>query len=122
MPAIIDRGKGVGAVFVRPYLRALRWCAIFSISGESRELLACVPGRAQLAYATREGRVIVTANVVDFIELARDAIATNTEHAGILLVPSSFRGDELQAIADAIFEALKPYHAGLHGVVLYIRR
>ncbi len=78
--------------------------------------------RAQLAHATREGRAIVTANVVDFIELARDAVATNTEHAGIILVPSSFRRDEFQAIADAILEALKPYRTGLHGVVLYIRR
>ena len=78
--------------------------------------------RAQLAYATREGRAIVTANVVDFIELARDAVAANTEHAGIILVPSSFRRDEFQAIADVILEALKPYRTGLHGVVLYIRR
>jgi uncharacterized protein DUF5615 len=78
--------------------------------------------RAQLAYATREGRAIVTANVVDFIELAHETVATNTEHAGIVLVPSSFRGDEFPAIADAIFEALKPYRDGLRGLVLYIRR
>ena len=78
--------------------------------------------RAQLAYATREGRTFVTANVVDFIELAHEAVATNTEHAGIILVPSSFRGDEFQAIADAIFEGLKPYGDGLRGLVLYIRR
>lgn len=77
---------------------------------------------AQLAYATREGRAIVTANVVDFIELAREAVATNSDHAGIVLVPHSFRGDEFQAIADAIFEALKPYRDGLRGLVLYIRR
>ena len=78
--------------------------------------------RAQLAYATREGRAIVTANVVDFIELAHETVATNTEHAGIVLVPSSFRGDEFQALADAIFQALKPYRGGLHGLVLYLRR
>ena len=78
--------------------------------------------RAQLAYAAREGRAIVTANVIDFIALAHGAIATNTEHAGIVLVPSSFRGDEFQAIADAIFQALKPYRGGLHGLVLYLRR
>jgi uncharacterized protein DUF5615 len=77
--------------------------------------------RAQLAWATREGRAIVTANVVDFIELAREAVATNTEHAGIILVPPSFRGDEFPAIADAIFEAVKPYRDGLRGLVLYIR-
>jgi hypothetical protein len=78
--------------------------------------------RAELAYATQEGRAIVTANVTDFVELAREAVATNTEHAGIILVPSSFRGDEFQAIADAIFQGLKPYGEGLRGLVLYIRR
>ena len=78
--------------------------------------------RAQLTYAAREGRAIVTANVVDFIELAHDAVATNTEHAGILLVPSSFRGDDFQAIADAIVEAVRPYRTGLRGLVLYVSR
>ena len=78
--------------------------------------------RAQLAYATREGRTIVTANVVDFVELAHEAVATNTEHAGIILVPSSFRGGEFEAIADAIVEGLKPYGDGLRGLVLFIRR
>lgn len=78
--------------------------------------------RAQLAHAAREGRAIVTANVIDFIELAHEAVATNTEHAGIILVPSSFRGDEFQAIAGAISQALKPYRGSLHGLVLYLRR
>ena len=78
--------------------------------------------RAQLAHAAREGRAIVTANVIDFIELAHKAVATNTEHAGIVLVPSTFRGDEFQAIADAIFRALKPYRGGLGGLVLADRR
>lgn len=78
--------------------------------------------RVQLEYATREGRAIVTANVVDFIRLAREAVATNTQHAGIVLVPSSFRGDEFQAIADAIVEGLKPHPHGLDGVVLYVKR
>ena len=78
--------------------------------------------RAQLAYATRDGRAIVTANVVDFIQLAREAVATNTDHGGIILVPSSLRGDEFEAIASAILEALKPYRDGLEGLVLYIKR
>ena len=78
--------------------------------------------RAQLRYATREERAIVTANVVDFIRLAREAVATNTGHAGIVLVPSSFRGDEFEALADAIVDGLKSYPQGLHGVVIYIKR
>ena len=78
--------------------------------------------RTQLIHATREDRAIVTANVVDFLVLAHEAVASNTEHAGIVLVPSSFRGDAFQAIADAIVEALKPYRGGLRGLVVYIRR
>lgn len=78
--------------------------------------------RAQLEYATHEGRAIVTRNVVDFLELARGAVATNTRHAGIVLIPSSFRGDEYQAIAEVIVAALKPYPKGLDGVVLYVKR
>jgi predicted nuclease of predicted toxin-antitoxin system len=78
--------------------------------------------RAQLQYATREGRAIVTRNVVDFLELARDAVASNTRHAGIVLIPSNFRGDEYQAIAGAIVEQLRAYPAGLEGVILYVKR
>jgi len=78
--------------------------------------------RSQLAHATGEGRTIVTANVVDFIELAREGLDTNTEHAGIVLVPSSFRGDEFQAITDAICEIVKRYPDGLRGVVVIITR
>jgi hypothetical protein len=78
--------------------------------------------RAQLAYATREDRVIVSKNVVDFLRLAHDAVATNTRHAGILLVPASFRGDEYQEIADAIVEDLKLFPDGLEGVALYVER
>ena len=80
-----------------------------------------VPDRGQLAHATREGRAIVTRNVVDFLRLAFDAVAANTRHAGIVLVPSSFRGDEYKRIADALIEDLGPYPQGLEGVVLYIK-
>jgi hypothetical protein len=78
--------------------------------------------RAQLEYATREGRAIVTRNVLDFLLLARDLVAANTRHAGIVLVPSGFRGDEYQTIADAVIEGLKAYPRGLDGVVLYVKR
>lgn len=77
--------------------------------------------RAQLEYAAREGRAIVTRNVADFLRLAHDAVAANTAHAGIVLVPSSFRGNEYDAIAEAIVEELKSYAEGLDGVVLYVR-
>ena len=78
--------------------------------------------RRRVIYATREGRAIVTRNVIDFLRLAPDAVATNTRHAGIVLLPSSSRGDEYPAIADALVEDLKPYPLGLEGVVIYIKR
>jgi hypothetical protein len=73
--------------------------------------------RAQLEYATREGRAIVTANVADFLALSREAVRTNTEHAGIILIPSSFRGDEFQAIADGVAEMLEQHPKSLGGSV-----
>ncbi len=56
----------------------------------------------------------------DFLRLARHAVATNTVHGGIVLVPSSFRRDEFQAIARAIHDAVKAYPGGLAGIVLYV--
>lgn len=78
--------------------------------------------RAQLMWATGEERAIVTANIKDFVRLAHEAIATNTAHAGIILIPSSFAGDEFRAIADGIDEVLKEYSHDLCGSVVYIRR
>lgn len=77
---------------------------------------------AQLRYASREGRAIVTGNVAHFVLLARDAVATNTEHGGIILVPSSFRTDEFAAIADGIEQVAREHPAGLAGTVVYVRR
>lgn len=78
--------------------------------------------RAQLQYAAREGRAIVTCNVVDFVELAADAVARNAEHAGIILVPSSFRTDEFEAIVDGIERVVQQYFRGLPGTVVYLSR
>ena len=77
---------------------------------------------AQLAYAKGDGRAIVTANVVDFLALAHAAVATNTEHVGIILIPSSVRGDEFTTIAEGIREVLRRYPEDLRGLVIYIRR
>jgi hypothetical protein len=78
--------------------------------------------RAQLAYANKERRAIVTANIGDYVELGREAVATNAAHAGIILVPASFRGDEFQAIADAIRRVIEQYPTGLADLIVYIRR
>ena len=78
--------------------------------------------RAQLRYATREGRAIVTCDVADFVELAAEAVATNTQHAGIILVPSGFGTDEFTAIADGIERVVQQHPGGLLGTVVYLSR
>lgn len=78
--------------------------------------------RAQLAYATREGRAIVTCDIADFTELAAEAIRTNTEHAGIILISASFGTEEFAAITQAVAEVARRYPEGLRGTVVYVAR
>lgn len=78
--------------------------------------------RGQLAFAAGEGRSIVTADVVDFLALAEDAVRSNTEHCGIILVPSSFRGDEFVAIARAVRRVHDEHPKGLLGLVVFLQR
>ena len=78
--------------------------------------------RAQLDYAVREGRALVTCDVGDFITLADAMIAANAEHAGIVLVSSRFKPAEFAVIADAIHEAVRLYPRGAFGAVLFLTR
>lgn len=81
-----------------------------------------VADRAQLALATAEGRALVTRDVVDFLLLSGQMIAANTEHAGIIVVQASFRGNEFQEIAAGIHEIVRQYPGGLRGSVVYLQR
>lgn len=78
--------------------------------------------RAQMRYAAREGRAIVTADIADFTELAGEFIAANLPHAGVVLVTSTFGTDEFSAIADAVEQVARAYPDGLVGAVVYLRR
>jgi len=78
--------------------------------------------RAQLIFATADDRAIVTADIGDFLLLSRRAIAANIQHAGIIAVPASFRGDEFELIAEKIHEVVEQYPAGIHGSVIFLRR
>ena len=69
--------------------------------------------REQLRYAAAEGRALVTRNVRHFIVLARDAIARQEPHAGIVLCSSSLRGFEIARIAAALGRVVQRHPAGL---------
>lgn len=77
--------------------------------------------RAQLRYAAAERRAILTGDITDFTELAGEFVGANLQHAGIVLVPPSFRTDEFSTIADAVEQVAREYPGGLAGAVMYLR-
>ena len=69
--------------------------------------------RAQLDYAAKTGRGLVTRNVTHFVRLAEQAIQHQRPHAGILLISSRYRGNEIRRITDGIVRVAKDNPAGL---------
>jgi predicted nuclease of predicted toxin-antitoxin system len=77
----------------------------------------------QLAFATQAGRCLVTFNVTHFKHLGDVAILQQEPHAGIVLIPSSFRGNEIRRIGEALLRVQAQYPRGLgEYVVLYLGR
>ena len=68
---------------------------------------------AQLAYAARDRRVLVTRNANHFIDLCREAIRLRRPHAGIVICSHRFQGREIAAIATALVELAERYPKGL---------
>ncbi len=46
-----------------------------------------ISDQAQLLYAVREGRALVTRNVRHFVQLSKEAVARQEPHAGIIFCP-----------------------------------
>lgn len=69
--------------------------------------------RAQLDYAAKTGRCLVTRNVAHFVSLAEQAIQHQRPHAGILLISSRYRGNEIRRITDGIVRVAGDNPAGL---------
>ncbi len=77
--------------------------------------------RDQLAYATREGRCLVTRNARHFVVLSHEAVRQQKAHAGIIVCPSSVRGSEIRAIAIRLIQAARQFPDGLGSYdVLYL--
>lgn len=76
----------------------------------------------QLRYATSQGRALVTCDVADFVALAAELIASNTDHAGIVLVSAAFRTNDFDGIADALGRVVERHPDGIPGAVLYLTR
>ena len=75
----------------------------------------------QLAYASAEGRALVTKDIRHFIKLSRDAVASQKPHAGIILCPQSLTGTEIDTIAERLIAIAERFPEGLGGYdVLYL--
>src|SRR5215471_393894 len=68
---------------------------------------------AQLLKAGREGRCLVTRNRNDFIELTVQFYRDGRPHAGVLIVPYSFPGDQITPLARALIRYAKARPRGM---------
>jgi predicted nuclease of predicted toxin-antitoxin system len=69
--------------------------------------------RAQLAFATEEGRCILTRNIRDFTELAAETLQQQRPHAGIILISGAYRGNEIRRITEGILRVVRNNPRGL---------
>ena len=60
-----------------------------------------------LELAISEGRVLITANVADFLPLIGALAASGTSHTGCILVPNSFRNQDFGPLISAIDRELR---------------
>ena len=67
----------------------------------------------QLRYAAAHQRCLVTRNARHFTLLAREAIARQEPHAGIVLCPPTIRGFEIGKIVAAVARLARQYPRGL---------
>jgi len=68
---------------------------------------------AQLEKAGIEGRCLVTRNRNDFIELTVQFYRDGRPHAGVLIVPYSFPGDQLTLLARALVKYARAHPEGM---------
>jgi 23S rRNA A2030 N6-methylase RlmJ len=82
-----------------------------------------VSDAVHLRAAAAAGRALVTRNARHFLALTDDAMRRAESHAGVIICPPSFRGDEFGEIARAIETVARRYPTGIDPyAVVYLRR
>jgi len=67
----------------------------------------------QLEKAAQDGRCLVTRNRNDFIELTVQFYRDEKRHAGVLIVPYSYPGDQISQLAKALIAYVKKHPDGM---------
>jgi predicted nuclease of predicted toxin-antitoxin system len=84
--------------------------------------MAGAPDEVQLAFASSQGRCLVTCDLRHFIEHGRRAVRDRRPHAGIILCPASLAA-EVGAIARALARVAEHYPAGFGQYdIIYLTR
>jgi hypothetical protein len=87
--------------------------------------LTALPDDQVLAYATAEGRALVTANIKDFVPLDSSYRAAGQSHAGLILVSSKtfpMNRSFTRAVTSALAAFLKTSAKVQPGEVLFLTR
>jgi hypothetical protein len=87
------------------------------IAVADRADLRSLPDRDIFAFAQSEGRMIVTRDLADYLEIERERRASGETHAGLVLVSTRFApaavGPVVKAL-DALLSAPHPYPGFVH--------
>ncbi len=100
-------------------LRKLRY-DVLAASGDPA--LGSLSDSDLLAEATRQGRVVVTFNVVDFVVLTQELARADRAHAGVILIHSrTFKRSDVGGIARHL-DALVRSRRDLRNAVVYLSK
>lgn len=73
----------------------------------SDALLAGAADDVLFEVAATEERVVVTANIRDFVPLASRYISGGQDHAGLILIPASIRNEDFGALVNGLRNLLE---------------
>jgi hypothetical protein len=101
---------------------ALRKSGYNALAASGDPALGALSDADLLAEATRQDRIVVTFNVVDFVALTQDLMRADRIHAGVILIHSrTFKRSDAGGMARSL-DALVRSRRDLRNAVIYLSR
>jgi predicted nuclease of predicted toxin-antitoxin system len=102
---------------------ALRELGHDALAASGNPVLESLSDADLLAEASRQGRVLITFNVADFVALTRDLAHTSRSHEGVILVHSrTFRRSDIGGLAQGVDSLLRSREVFRDSVIFLTRR